>query len=213
MHQTTEALAQTVSGLAVVSDEEADAWERSARRVALRATWERVPRGLLKGRAHPALEAAAANWTPDHALALLGPTGSGKTVSTARIVARICKAGADNGGDELALAKSTFWIDEPELMWAAQNRDDPAAQRLIHRAHRCRVLVLDDLSQPSKTLHSVLQTRCKHKRVCVVTCGATTRDEFAEMIGAQAPFRWFMESGEGKGRFAIGERVRAKATT
>lgn len=195
-----DAIASVLSCVRVVPDDVAAAAERRERGELVRATWERVPRGAHRHGTRPAYLAAIDAWMPGQPLVLLGPTGAGKTTAVARLVARLCREARDVGGEALALARSTLWVRADELTVAGGADRDAGATKLLLRAQQCRLLVLDDLASPSKTLLRILQLRYDARRATIVTAGVRTTAEFAAAIGGQAPVRWILEGGTSPGK-------------
>jgi energy-coupling factor transporter ATP-binding protein EcfA2 len=205
-------IADNVAGalrrIRIISDEEDAERTRADRRSQLHDTWARCPRKLRGHKASPVLEAAAESWVDGGSLILGGPSGCGKSTAAVRLVARLLRAGVNDGGDAFRLARGIVWVRADALTEAGGQHDDEHAQRLMQRARQCRLLVLDDLAIASKTILKVFEARYDPGLPIVITTGALSPSQFAESIGGDAVYRWLLHIGKTEGKMVIGKAKR-----
>ena len=182
--------------------------ERNERASVLKEkVWLKIPRHLSKFQCHPAYSELVNDYDPERSYALIGPTGSGKSTACVNLVAKLLRLGRDNGGNDYNFARGIFWV-RADAVTNAGGSDDESAERLLHRAEFCRLLILDDFSAPSKTLLRILQQRYDAQRPVVATNGALDSKRFEESIGGEAVMRWLLQCGGIKnGRILVGQKL------
>lgn len=169
--------------------------EEDERRAKLRElVWERVPRHLVKQPCHPQYRKLIDRWEWGVSWVLLGQTGAGKSTACVHLVRHLLRIGVANGGDDFLRAKSIFWT-RADAITKAGGADTDEAAKLLHRAEYSRLMILDDLAAPSKTLLGVIQARYDHQRPIIATCGALNAKQFIETVGGEAVSRWILECG------------------
>lgn len=156
--------------------------------------WSRVPRHLAQQPVRPEYQSLIDSWDWQSSWVLLGKTGAGKSTACVHLVRELLRRGRDNGGQDFARAKGIFWT-RADAVTVAGGRDDEDAHKLLHRAEYSRLMILDDLASPSKTMLGIIQARYDASRPLVVTSGTLTPRAFAESVGGKAVTRWILECG------------------
>lgn len=170
--------------------------------------WDKVPKHLVKQALNPRYAAMVTRFDWGHSWVLLGETGAGKSTACVHLVRELLRRGKTNGGQDFDLAKSIFWA-RADAITRAGGSDDDEAGKLLHRAEWAKLMVLDDLSAPSKTLLGVIQQRYDRGLPIVATCGAMTRGLFTELVGGEAVKRWISECGKArKGIVLMSEKAK-----
>lgn len=170
-----------------------DAFERAKRWELVKSTWADVPRHQLEWRCAPVLVRAVTEWRVDRSIILMGVTGTGKTTACVKLVHRLVQRAMAEGGEHIARARSVLWVDADDLTRSGGSRD-VGDYELLERARRSRVLVLDDVASPSKTLLSIIRARLKRRVPTVVTCGAVDVPGLEEALGGKAVVRHLLEA-------------------
>ncbi len=169
--------------------------ERTERATVLRErVWERIPKHLSRFELAPAFRRFVNEFDPKVSAVLIGPTGSGKSTACVHLVQSLLRKGRDNGGAEYQFARGIFWTRTDSLTVAGGSDSDDAT-KLLHRAEYCKLLILDDLSSPSKTVLRIIQERYDHQRPMVATNGSTNARQLQESVGGEAVLRWILECG------------------
>jgi len=182
----------------------ADEFEKSRRWDLVKQTWTEVPRHQVRWRCAPEFLQAIAEWQPDRSLVLLGLTGSGKTSACVRLVEKLLKAAVRSGERRHLLpARSLCWTDADTLTRAGGG-EDLSDRNLVHRSKVARVLVLDDVAAPSKTIQTTLRERLKGARPTVLTSGVTTSAELARALGGDAVLRHVLDATGKSGEIVVG---------
>ncbi|MBK9945630.1 MAG: hypothetical protein IPP12_00385 [Nitrospira sp.] len=170
--------------------------------------WDKIPKHLVKQALSPRYAAMVTRFDWGHSWVLLGETGAGKSTACVHLVRELLRRGKTNGGQDFDLAKSIFWA-RADAITRAGGSDHDEDGKLLHRAEWAKLMVLDDLSAPSKTLLGVIQQRYDRGLPIVATCGAMTRGQFTELVGGDAVKRWISECGKArKGIVLLSEKAK-----
>lgn len=170
--------------------------------------WDKVPRHLIGQPISPRYAPLVSRFDWGSSWILLGETGAGKSTACVHLVRELLRRGKLNGGKDFDLAKSIFWA-RSDAITKAGGTDNDESGKLLHRAEWAKLMVLDDLATPSKTLLGVIQQRYDHGLPIVATCGAMTRGLFTELVGGEAVKRWILECGKArKGQVLMSEEAK-----
>jgi len=156
--------------------------------------WDKTPKHLLNQPVRSQFRPLLDDWQWGVSWVLLGPTGAGKSTACVHLVRTLLQQGRDDGGEAFARAKSIFWT-RADSVTAAGGQSTEEAALLLRRAEYSRLMILDDLAVPSKTLLRVIQQRYDARRPLVVTSGARTAEQFQELVGGEAVTRWILDCG------------------
>lgn len=157
--------------------------------------WDKIPKHLIGQPINPRYSPIVSRFDWGSSWVLLGETGAGKSTACVHLVRELLRRGKANGGKDFDLAKSIFWT-RADAITRAGGSDDNEAGKLLHRAEWAKLMILDDLAAPSKTLLGVIQQRYDRGLPIVATCGAMTRGLFTELVGGEAVKRWISECGK-----------------
>jgi hypothetical protein len=177
---------------ATFASPEDPAQERGRRLVEL--VWDKIPKHLVRQPVRPEFAPLLQRWEWGVSWVLLGQTGSGKSTACVHLIRELLRRGKVNGGEDFARAKSIFWT-RSDAVTQAGGRDDEHSHKLLHRAEFSRLMVLDDVADPSKTLLRIIQQRYDAQRPLIVTCGALDQKSFVNAVGGEAVARWILECG------------------
>ncbi|MBK9496868.1 MAG: ATP-binding protein [Xanthomonadales bacterium] len=156
--------------------------------------WAHVPKHLIGRTMNDGFRPLLTKFDWTSSFVLLGPTGSGKSTACVHLVAELLKRGKVNGGKDYEFARSIFWT-RADVITKAGGSDEDEAAKLLHRAEWSRLMILDDIATPSKTLLGVIQQRYDRGRPMIVTSGALNPKGFSELVGGEAVTRWILECG------------------
>lgn len=180
--------------VAVESAPSADEVERRRRWDLVKQTWDEVPRHQARWRCAPEFLDAIAEWRCDRSLVLLGLMGTGKTTACVRLVERLLRAAVRSGDTrDIVRARSLCWTDADKLTRAGGS-DEFANPTQIRRAEGAKILILDDIASPSKTIQTTLRQRLAGGRPTVLTSGVTTHTELAKRLGGEAVLRHVLDA-------------------
>jgi hypothetical protein len=170
--------------------------------------WDHIPKHLIGQPLNLRYAPLVSRFDWGSSWILLGETGAGKSTACVHLVRELLRRGKVNGGKDFELAKSIFWA-RSDAITKAGGSDENEAGKLLHRAEWAKLMILDDLATPSKTLLGVIQQRYDRGLPIVATSGAMTRGQLTELVGGDAVKRWLLECGKArKGQVLLSEEAK-----